>query len=185
MVKIPPHASKVFSGIIFDVYQWDQQLFNGKIATFEALTRSSTVIVIPVVWDSIAIAYERQPHKLGYYTTMFSGRMDSGEVPLTAAKRELREESWLVSDDWELFKSFSVSGKVDYQMHYFIAKDCRVEWEQQLDDWGEEIKVQYISFDQFIAFVQSQECRDVEFANMIFRLEKEGRLEEFRELLFG
>jgi ADP-ribose pyrophosphatase len=49
MVKIPPHASKVFSGIIFDVYQWDQQLFNGKIATFEALTRSSTVIVIPVV----------------------------------------------------------------------------------------------------------------------------------------
>jgi hypothetical protein len=45
-----------------------------------------------------------------------------------------------------------------------------------LDDGGEEIEVQYMSFDEFIAFVQSEECRDVEFANMIFRMEKEGKL---------
>jgi hypothetical protein len=49
MAKIPSHAHKVFSGVIFDVYQWDQELFNGKIATFEAIQRPSTVIVIPVV----------------------------------------------------------------------------------------------------------------------------------------
>lgn len=49
MVKIPSHATKVFSGVIFDVYQWEQELFNGNIATFEALRRPSTVIIIPVV----------------------------------------------------------------------------------------------------------------------------------------
>lgn len=70
-------------------------------------------------------------------------------------------------------------------MYYFIAKDCRLIAEQQLDDGGEEIQVQYLSFDQFVVFVQSEECRDVEFANHIFRLEKEGRLDEFRKVLFG
>ncbi len=49
MAKIPTHAHKVFSGVIFDIYQWDQELFNGKVATFEALRRSSTVMVVAVV----------------------------------------------------------------------------------------------------------------------------------------
>ncbi len=49
MVKIPSHAVKVFSGVIFDVYQWEQELFNGNVSTFEALRRPSTVIIIPVV----------------------------------------------------------------------------------------------------------------------------------------
>ena len=183
MAKIPSHAVKVFSGVIFDVYQWEQELFNGDTSTFEALRRPSTVIVVPVIWDTIAIAHERQPGK-DWYMTPFAGRMDADEEPLAAAQRELREESGLVSDDWELYQTFSVWGKVDYRMHYFIARDCRVVAEQQLDDWGEEIEVQYLSFEEFIAFIQSEDCRDVEFANMIFRMEKEGRLDEFRKVLF-
>jgi ADP-ribose pyrophosphatase len=184
MVKIPSHASKVFSGVIFDVYQWEQELFNGEKATFEWLRRPHTVIVIPVVWDRIAIARERQPWK-DWYLTPFAGRMDDGEEPLAAAQRELKEESGLVSDDWELYQMFSVWGKVDYKLYYFLARDSRVIAEQQLDDGGEEIEVMYLSFQEFVAFVQSEDCRDVEFANHIFRLEKEGKLEEFKELLFG
>jgi ADP-ribose pyrophosphatase len=184
MAKIPSHATKVFSGVIFDVYQWEQELFNWNTATFEALRRPSTVIVIPVVWDRIAIARERQPGK-DWYLTPFAGRMDTNEEPLTAAQRELREESGLFSDDWELYQTFSVWGKVDYKMYYFLARDCRLIAEQQLDDGGEEIEVQYLSFEDFIAFIQSEDCRDVEFANFIFRMEKEGRLDDFRKILFS
>jgi len=182
MAKIPDHAKKVFSGVIFDVYQWEQYLFNGKTATFEALRRPSTVIIISMIGDKIAIARERQPGK-DWYLTPFAGRIDDGEDTLVAAKRELREESGLVSDDRELYQTFSVWGKVDYKMYYFLARDCRVEHIQDLDDGWEEIQVQYISFDAFIAFMQSEDCRDVEFANHIFRLEKEGRLDDFRKVL--
>lgn len=184
MTKIPQHAIKVFSGVIFDVYQWEQELFNGEKTTFEALRRPHTVIVIPVIWDKIAIARERQPGK-DWYLTPFAGRMDTGEEPLATAQRELREESGLVSDDWELYQTFSVWGKVDYKMYYFLARDCRIKHDQSLDDGGEEIEVIYISFDEFIAFVQSEDCRDVEFANHIFRLEKDGRLGDFRKKLLG
>jgi ADP-ribose pyrophosphatase len=184
MAKIPSHATKVFSGVIFDVYQWQQELFNGEKATFELVKRPWTVIIVAVVWDKIAIARERHPGS-DWYLTPFSGRMDPDEEPLAAAHRELREESGLVSDDWQLYQTFSVGGRVDYSMHYFIARNCRIGHEQSLDDGGEEIEVLYFSFDEFIAFIQSEDCRDVEFANHIFRLEKEGRLEEFREVLFG
>ncbi len=52
-----------------------------------------------------------------------------------------------------------------------------------MDDGGEEIEVQYMSFEEFIVFVQSEECQDIAFANMIFRMEKEGRLGELKEKL--
>jgi len=107
MVKIPDHASKVFSGVIFDIYQWEQEMFDGSVATFEAGRRASTVIVIPVVGDSIALTHERQPTK-DWFIDMVSGRIDTGEEPLTAAKRELEEEAALVSNDWELYSKFSV-----------------------------------------------------------------------------
>jgi hypothetical protein len=37
---IPNHARIVFHGQLFDVYQWEQKLFNGKTAIFEKIKRS-------------------------------------------------------------------------------------------------------------------------------------------------
>ena len=107
MVKIPDHAKKVFSGVIFDMYQWDQEMFDGSIATFEAGIRPSVVVAIPVVGDKIVLAHERQPGK-DRYTTMISGRIEVGEEPLVAAQRELEEEAGIVSDNWQLYKEFLV-----------------------------------------------------------------------------
>lgn len=184
MVKIPSHADKVFSGVIFDIYQWDQEMFNGTTATFEAARRPSTVVVIPVVNNTIALAYERQPGK-DRYTTMVSGRIDPGEEPLAAAQRELAEEAWIVSDDWILYKDVVIGWKVDQHIYYFIAKNCHVHGNQQLDPGWEEIEIIYADFDRFISFVQSEKCQDVAFANDIFRLEKQGKLDQFKDILFS
>ena len=43
---IPINAKKVFQGIIFDVYQWEQKLFDGTVATFEKLKRPDIDIVL-------------------------------------------------------------------------------------------------------------------------------------------
>ena len=55
MGKIPEHAKKVFEGVLFDVYQWEQECFDGSHATFEAVERLGSVNVIPVVGDKILI----------------------------------------------------------------------------------------------------------------------------------
>ncbi len=48
---IPEHAKKVFSGVIFDVYHWEQEMFDGSRATFEKVKRADTVGVYGVLDD--------------------------------------------------------------------------------------------------------------------------------------
>ena len=49
--SIPVDAAKVFTGKLFDVYQWPQKLFNGKIATFEQIRRPDSVNVLPITGE--------------------------------------------------------------------------------------------------------------------------------------
>ncbi|MFI5240529.1 MAG: hypothetical protein ACHQUB_02375, partial [Candidatus Saccharimonadia bacterium] len=63
MDNIPENADKVFSGILFDVYQWPQTLYDGKEVTFEAVSRRPTVQVIAVKGDEIVLLHEEQPMK--------------------------------------------------------------------------------------------------------------------------
>ena len=75
--------------------------------------------------------------------------------------------------------------KINWSVYYYVVKDCDVHGQQNLDDGGEEIETFYVSFEEFIDFVQSKKCQNLAFANHIFRMEKEGKLEEFRKVLFG
>src|SRR5882757_3955251 len=104
IMKIPPQAKKVFQGVIFSVYQWQQEMFDGSTETFEMLKRPNTIEVIATQGDKILISRQSQPNKENFYS-LFGGRAEEGEDPLVTAKRELLEESGLESDDWELFKS--------------------------------------------------------------------------------
>lgn len=44
----PKQRPKSFEGVIFDVYQWEQELFDGSTTTFEMLKRPGTVYVIAI-----------------------------------------------------------------------------------------------------------------------------------------
>lgn len=55
---IPPSAKKVFSGQIYDIYQWQQKMFDGSIETFEAAQRENVVTIIPIIDDTILVQDE-------------------------------------------------------------------------------------------------------------------------------
>ena len=48
-ILIPDHATCVFHGALFDVYQWQQEMFDGTYETFEMLRRPDTIAVIAIV----------------------------------------------------------------------------------------------------------------------------------------
>ena len=60
-MKIPINAKKVFSGIIFDTYQWEQEMYDGSHKIFEMVKRSPTVDVIATMDDKIITLWEEQP----------------------------------------------------------------------------------------------------------------------------
>ena len=182
-MKLPPLAKKVFQGKIFATYQWEQKLYDGTTATFEMLKRPGTIQIIPTTEDHVFLSYEEQPTKPRSYT-FFGGRQEPDEEPLTTAKRELREETGLESEDWELIKTYEYEGKIDWPMYLYVAKNCRKVAEQQLDP-GEKIEVKKVSFEEFLEIVCSENFWNIPVANDILRLrlDKE-KLETLKKKLF-
>ena len=147
--KIPPQATCVFEGEIFDVYQWEQELFDGTTATFEMLKRPDTLIVLPFSPEGdIYYAEQEQPAKPPFLS-LFGGRSEKGEEPLTAAKRELEEETGLQSENWKLLHCFDKHSKLEWNIYYFLAYDCQPTGTQKLDS-GEKITIHTTTFDDFI-----------------------------------
>lgn len=153
-MKIPNQAKRVFKGIIFDVYQWEQKMFDGSTAIFESIKRPNTILVIPTSNSKIFISEEEQPEKQKYLT-LLGGRQEPDEEPLECAKRELLEEAGLKSEDWELYKIIEPSGKFDWKIYIYLARDCQKIAPPNLDP-GEKIEVKQLGFDEFIETMCNQ-----------------------------
>ena len=182
--KIPDHAKLVFKGKIFDVYQWEQEMFDGSTEIFERLKRPNTVQVIATQGDNILLSFEEQPGKSPCYTFL-GGRAEPNEEPLATAKRELLEEGGLESSDWELYKVYEPGGKIDWTIYLFIARDCKVVAEQKLDA-GERVEVRSTNFEQFIEIVSAESFWASLITTDVLRMRLDpSRLEEFRRKLLG
>jgi ADP-ribose pyrophosphatase len=166
--NIPASAKRVFKGVIFDVWQWKQKMFDGSFEIFEKLQRPNTVNVIPIVGDKIMILRQRQPDWKKEKTSIAGGRIDEGEKPLAAAKRELLEETGYESKNWELWKEQNPSGKIIWTVYTYIARDCKFKQPPQLDT-GEKIKTKIISFDDFLMLSEEPNFYEGEIKSSLLR----------------
>lgn len=141
---IPDNAKLVFKGQIFDVYQWPQQLFDGTEATFEMLKRPDTVQVIVVKGSQILLVKDEQPGR-SPRLHFPGGRVDEDKTWEVAAKRELREETGLVCQNWRLIDVQQPIIKIEWFTPIYLATDITETHEQQLDA-GEKITVQWQEF---------------------------------------
>lgn len=191
-MKIPSNAKLVFKGKIFEVYQWEQKMYDGSTETFEGLKRPNTIQIIPTIGDpsessgqgKILISHEEQPNKPLSYTFL-GGRQEENEDPLVTAKRELLEETGMESDDWELLKTYESEGKIQWDTQLFAARNCKKVAEPNLDP-GEKIEVKEVSFDEFLNIVSSEKFWGRDVANDILRMRLDKKmLEEFRQKLFS
>ena len=146
---IPDNAKKVFGGVLFDVYQWEQELFDGTKTLFEKLKRPDTVVVFPVLEDGkILLTEQEQPGKEPFVGAT-GGRVDNGEDILEAAKRELLEESGYEASEFILWDAQHPTSKIDWVVYTFIAKGLKKVSDMNLDA-GEKITLKPVSLDEFI-----------------------------------
>lgn len=157
MAKIPPHAKKVFEGKIFNVYQWEQEMFDGTTEIFECLERPNTAVVIPLVGDKIFVQHEEQPNKPSFWTVP-AGRFNPNETdPIVVGQRELLEETGYEAKSFHIIKELEPQSKIQWTTYIMVARDCIKVRELNLDG-GEKIHdSKLLTFDEFIDFSQKQE----------------------------
>jgi len=180
---IPDHAKKVFAGVLFDVYQWEQEMFDGTKSTFEKLKRPDTVVVYPVMDDGrIILTEQQQPGKEPFVGTT-GGRVDEGEDILEAAKRELLEESGYEASEFILWDAQHPTSKIDWVVYTFIAKGLKKVAEMNLDA-GEKIILKPLEFDEFMNTVIGKNFIEKEIVSKIYEAKLDPqKKEELRTLL--
>jgi ADP-ribose pyrophosphatase len=181
--NLPEDAKLVFQGKMFDIYQWEQKMFDGSVEIFERLKRPDSVCVIATLGDKIIIQEQTQPDR-DPFISLPGGRNDQGEEDMVAAKRELLEETGYASDDFIFWKEFSPVTKIIWKVKYFIARDCQKIQEPELDS-GEKIINKLVSFEDFLMLSENKDFRDRELISSLLymRLHPEEQ-EKFRKLLF-
>lgn len=184
--SLPLNARMAFKGKIFEVWQWDQKMFDGSMEIFERLKRPNTAQVIATVGDKILIQEQEQPDLPHPFASVPGGRCEEGEDPLAAAKRELLEETGYISDDWFLWREENPVGKIIWTVYNYVARNCRYEKSPALDA-GEKITTRLISFDEFLQLSEDPafyERKDLCCAMIRARFDANFR-KEFKKIIFG
>lgn len=146
---IPDEAKKVFQGVLFDVYQWEQEMFDGSKKTFEKIKRPDTVVVFPVLNDGKIILIKQKQPGTESSVEAPGGRVDAGEDVLSTAKRELLEETGYEAEEYILWDAKHPSNKVDWVVYTFIAKSLKKVADINLDA-GEKIEEMIVTLDELI-----------------------------------
>ena len=182
---LPPSATKVFEGIIFDVYQWEQELFDGSTKTFEKLKRNDSGFVIPVLENgNILIVEDSQPGR-DTVLTFPGGQTEPGEDPEEGVRRELREETGIGGGEFVLWKATNGMSKLDWVIYAFIGRNLTKVGEPD-DSPGERIVTREITFDEFILLPDDPRFQNLEIVpELIHARYNEEKRDKLRARIYG
>ena len=170
MSVIPKHAKKVFEGVLFDVFQWDQKMYDGTTSIFERARKTYSSIIIAYVNDKIVISKQTQPNKPDPYYALIGGRVEKNETPLQNAHKELREEAGLECKNMKEIAQFENGFNLDYKCFLYLARDCIKVGEQELDN-GERIELLTVSVDEFMTMLRENKFIESRMLKLMFENE--------------
>lgn len=185
-VPVPPNAKRVFHGVLFDLWQWEQEMFDGSRATFECETRQDTVTIIGFL-DSktVLLTHQEQSGRIPF-RDFPGGRVDEGETHEAAARREFLEETGLVIGRLWPFRYTEVYGSTRFAQTVFVAAGPYDHVKERHLDPGERIEVLRTPWDDAVRMCLRHELRQAEVMLAVLSLAYDpGAKKRLREFLEG
>ena len=108
LVEVKTDSQEIFNGVILHLFKDTVELPNGKSATREVIRHVGAVGVIPMTDDGKVIIEKQFRYPLNRVVTEIpAGKLDSfTEDRLSAAKRELEEETGYTATEWILLGDY-------------------------------------------------------------------------------
>ena len=158
-------STEVFSGKIIRVTNDDILLPDGKPATREVVRHRGAVCVVPVTDEGeiLIVKQYRYPFEK-VLIEIPAGKLDSAEEdPLEAAKRELKEETGVITEKIEYMgKYYGSPAILDEVIHMYLATgiDFSEKALSQSLDEDEFVDVESIPVDELVEMIMSGEISD-------------------------
>ena len=126
LTEVKTGSQEIFNGVILHVFKDTVELPNGKEATREVIRHVGAVGVIPITDDGKVIIERQFRYPLNRVVAEIpAGKLDSfTEDRLSAAKRELEEETGYTAGEWiELGDFIPTCAYCDERITLYLARD--------------------------------------------------------------
>lgn len=172
-------TKEIFKGRVFTVHVDDIELPDGS-KSFREVVEHSGGVCVAAITDEDELFFVRQ-YRYPYGRVLLelpAGKLEKGEDPLEAGKRELQEECGVTAD--EIISMGTVYPTVAYcseVIHLYAAKNLK-KTQQNLDE-GEFLSVEKIKISEAADMVMKGEISDSKTVALVLKvakLKEEGRL---------
>jgi len=169
-------SKTVFHGRIFDVRRERVAEPGGPTTTREFVVHSGSVVVLPVLRDGRILLVRQYRHAIGQYLwELVAGRIEPGEKPLAAARRELAEETGYSARRFtKLLSFFATPGFVNERLEVYAAEGLTPGIARP--DSDEQIKTKTFSIRELEGMMRRGRLRDAKsIAAILFYLRFRSR----------
>lgn len=143
----------IFEGAIISLQIDTVELPNGGEATREIVKHPGAVAVVAILNDRLLLVDQYRQAMGRAELEIPAGKLEKGEDPLEAARRELQEETGYTCNKIKLLHSFYTSpGFANEIIHLYVAEELTAgEMSPDDDEFLEIIEATYTEVEQYIA----------------------------------
>lgn len=162
------NSEKLFDGKIVKVFRDDIETSDGNKSFREVVKHSGGVVVLAIKGDKILFVRQfRYPMK-EVLLELPAGKLESGENPADAIKRELEEETGFCAKKWtDLGYVYTSPGYCDEKLYLYKAEDLY--YTERHPDIGEILEPIEISINDAIKMIKNGEIVDAKTLCAFFK----------------
>ena len=162
----------VYDGHFLKVQRDTIELPNGKHTQREYILHPGAVVILPLLDDGTVLMERQFRYPLHDVFIEFpAGKIDPGEDPLVAAKRELEEETGYTGGEWQFVTTIhNAIAYADEHLDLYLARGLKA-GVQKLDE-GEFLETFTATIDELLQWVREGKITDVKTVIGIFWLDK-------------
>lgn len=163
------HSEVVYDGKVITVIRDDVEVADGHKSFREVVLHSGGVVILAMKDEDTVILVKQYRYPLKHVNIELpAGKLEKGENPDFAAKRELEEETGYQAKTWKSLGYINTTpGICTEKLYLYLAKDLVFVGEHP--DEGEILRCQEYKLNDVMQMVQNAEINDAKTICALFR----------------